>query len=471
MEGRRQAIVLNARQVYENSDGSGGKGPALAAKLLDDVKIHAKISEKAILAVQGKVTDGQYLNEGFINAMNKPVFDQIPITLQDPFGGHYNGTPVTGLTKSSLHTTMKSLFHVFCRDHDNHELNEYKIAGQDFLYDLLGLIDLLWPLVLLMLRAQLLRCPGWKIAGWLPQVRDRLILFSTEVMNQKPSKEASPRLHTHAEDIARFSYKSTELVEGWLVVSEEQGKPITWAMRELSDCRNDLKKLAETMVVTLDERCKVGIPDLLNTLHKSLDFGVLFSSFCGEKSNDGEIPVRKADVMQVGQEEFKKCVSFVAKLPHVERLNKSDDLQLDKSFSDLIFWKIKSFFLEIIWGKAFKHFFPKCFERISEGKLAPVVISSAQVITSFTSDKNEFDLLDKFLVTLSDASSFTVVLQEEDIIEMLYCDPAFYEAVGKEFCIIFDIFYAKTGTEAIAESFYRVMETQEKECSRSAESG
>ena len=103
------------------------------------------------------------------------------------------------------------------RDHDNHELNEYKIAGQDFLYDLLGLIDLLWPLVLLMLRAQLLRCPGWKIAGWLPQVRDRLILFSTEVMNQKPTKEASPRLHTHAEDIARFSYKSTELVEGWLV--------------------------------------------------------------------------------------------------------------------------------------------------------------------------------------------------------------------------------------------------------------
>ena len=216
-------------------------------------------------------------------------------------------------------------------------------------------------------------------------------------------------------------------------------------MRELSDCRNDLKKLAETMVVTLDEICKVGIPDLLNTLGKCLDFGVLFSSFCGEKSNDDEIPVRKADVMQVGQEEFKKCVSFFAKLPHVERLNKSDDLQLDESFFDLIFWKMKSFFLEFIWGKAFKHFFPKCFKRISEGKLAPIVISSAQVITSFTSDKNEFDLLDKFLVTLSDASSFTVVLQEEDIIEMLYCDPAFYEAVRKEFCIIFDIFYIKTG--------------------------
>ena len=85
MEGRRQAIVLNARRVYENSDGSGGTGPSLAAKLLDDVNNHAKISERAILAMQGKVTDGQYLTEGFINAMNKPLFDEIPVTLQDPF--------------------------------------------------------------------------------------------------------------------------------------------------------------------------------------------------------------------------------------------------------------------------------------------------------------------------------------------------------------------------------------------------
>ena len=532
VEGRRQAIVLNARRVFENSDGSGGTGPSLAAKLLDDVNNHAKISERAILAMQGKVTDGQYLTEGFINAMNKPLFDEIPVTLQDPFWWPLQWDPVHWLDKvfsahhdvefvsrllsrtALIHSLfshgkmysvasetakelklpfrtsvpfakqrfMSSSYNQFLkleasieayintyRDHDNHELNEYKIAGQDFLFDLLGLIDLLWPLVLLMLRAQLLRCPGWKIAGWLPQVRDRLILFSTEVTNENPSEAASPRLHKHAEDIANFTYKSTELVEGWLVVSEEQGKPITWAMRELTDCRNDLKKLAEVMVLTLDERCEAGVPDLLSTLHKCLDFGVLFSSLCGDKTNDDEIPVRKADVMQVGQEEFKRCVSFVAKLPHVERLVKQDDLQLHESFSDVIFWKIKSFLLEIIWGKAFEHFFPKCFKRISEEKLVPVVIPSAQVITSFTRYNIEFDLLDKFLVTLSDASSFSVVLQEEDIIEMLYCDPAFFEAVGKEFCIIFDIFYAKSGTEAIAESFYRVMETQEKDGGQSHE--
>ena len=65
-------------------------------------------------------------------------------------------------------------------------------------------------------------------------------------------------------------------------------------------------------------------------------------------------------------------------------------------------------------------------------------------------------------MTLSDASSFTVALQEQDVIKILYPDPAFFES-GKEFCILFDIFCAKYGTEAIAESFYQMMETQEKD--------
>ena len=37
----------------------------------------------------------------------------------------------------------------------------------------------------------------------------------------------------------------------------------------------------------------------------------------------------------------------------------------------------------------------------------------------------------------------------------------FYSKVGQQFCIDFDIFYSKTGTEAVAETFYRVVEKQE----------
>ena len=47
-------------------------------------------------------------------------------------------------------------------EHDNGEINEYKIAGSDFVYDLLGTIDLLWPLALLMTRGQL---QWWRAGG------------------------------------------------------------------------------------------------------------------------------------------------------------------------------------------------------------------------------------------------------------------------------------------------------------------
>ena len=39
--------------------------------------------------------------------------------------------------------------------------------------------------------------------------------------------------------------------------------------------------------------------------------------------------------------------------------------------------------------------------------------------------------------------------------------PTLYFQIGQEFCIVFDIMYAKTATEAVAESFYRVVEAQE----------
>ena len=54
-----------------------------------------------------------------------------------------------------------------------------------------------------------------------------------------------------------------------------------------------------------------------------------------------------------------------------------------------------------------------------------------------------------------------VVLQEESIIEAMYQDCSFYSLVGPEFCLVFDIMYAKTGTEAVAESYYRAVEKQE----------
>ena len=46
-----------------------------------------------------------------------------------------------------------------CLVHNNKERNAYKIAGQGFVHELLGIIDLLSAIVLLMLRGKQLACP------------------------------------------------------------------------------------------------------------------------------------------------------------------------------------------------------------------------------------------------------------------------------------------------------------------------
>lgn len=81
----------------------------------------------------------------------------------------------------------------------------------------------------------------------------------------------------------------------------------------------------------------------------------------------------------------------------------------------------------------------------------------------------EFTLADVFQVELSNSEKMNVVFQEDPVIKALYTDPGFYTLVGPEFCLVFDIMYAKSGTESVAESFYRVVENQEMDGGQSIE--
>ena len=119
--------------------------------------------------------------------------------------------------------------------------------------------------------------------------------------------------------------------------------------------------------------------------------------------------------------------------------------------------------LKTIWGELFQTYFPHFFAKLEkENVQVPIQLKSEQHISSFAANSSgNFDLLDKFEICLTGGEEFTAVLREDCIIQRLYNDPDFYELVGREYCIIFDIMYSKAGTEAIAESIYRVMETQE----------
>ena len=63
-----------------------------------------------------------------------------------------------------------------------------------------GILDLLWPIVVLMLKVKLQWLPGWKLPAFIAALQ-RINLFSAEIINETPCVTASPCLTMHAQDI------------------------------------------------------------------------------------------------------------------------------------------------------------------------------------------------------------------------------------------------------------------------------
>ncbi len=79
-----------------------------------------------------------------------------------------------------LYRAWKKVYIEAFKDHDNQEDIGYQWYGQDFLTDILGTLDLLWPLVVLMLQMQAQWCPGWKLERYIPKVREQMQTFCNQ---------------------------------------------------------------------------------------------------------------------------------------------------------------------------------------------------------------------------------------------------------------------------------------------------
>ena len=130
------------------------------------------------------------------------------------------------------------------RDHDNDQKTLFKLCGNDFIFYLCGLLDLLWPVVILKLKAQLQWLLGRKFSIFVEQTISKIDMFAREVIMEVPSKSASPHLNEYAMDIESLKYKSINLEQGWIAKSDStSSEKITWITREISDCRNDILQL------------------------------------------------------------------------------------------------------------------------------------------------------------------------------------------------------------------------------------
>ncbi len=80
-----------------------------------------------------------------------------------------------------------------------------QVRGEDFAVDLCGMLDLLKPVVSLMVRAQTVNLPPWKIISWFSRVGKILEKCKEELKKvaagAQPSKSILPKLAEHWQEI------------------------------------------------------------------------------------------------------------------------------------------------------------------------------------------------------------------------------------------------------------------------------
>ncbi|CAB4025826.1 Hypothetical predicted protein [Paramuricea clavata] len=129
-------------------------------------------------------------------------------------------------------------------------------------------------------------------------------------------------------------------------------------------------------------------------------------AFQGTRDNPTKVAVNKNKFANIGANKFRRVVGFVGRLPHVAALN----LSLCEETSSTVFSGLKDFLIKLVWGNAFVEHFPTFFEVLEEKKLKELQLKQNEYLLDF-----------------------------------------------------------QTGTEAVTESFYRVVEKQEMDGGQSLE--
>ena len=104
------------------------------------------------------------------------------------------------------------------RNYNHTEIKEFEIAGQDFIFDLCAVVDVMAPIIALLLELQNLQSSVWKLWIWQKKVLDELKKFTTFSAGKIDSKMNN--LFINSEVIKKMVFKATKLVRGWLIVGK-----------------------------------------------------------------------------------------------------------------------------------------------------------------------------------------------------------------------------------------------------------
>lgn len=351
-------------------------------------------------------------------------------------------------------------------------------VGQDHVFNICGVIDILAAFMKGMSALQDLACPCWKLDVYQPRIvswMERLIK-SLELAVQDFVKteevEFAPifsYLHQHSKSIQQLKFRGIQLVKGSVMkkISDDLYRSCD---RKLPECTKELKQFAEDILASLKLRSAASHP--MNQHLKSLDLELLIENMAGERQPDDEIQMIEDGGLleEFGCDGIKEFVRYLASLDHLQ------ELKYDARMSNVLYRKLKTVICDEIWSTS------------SYNNLEWFVLDDDDGTTSLLDHMNSENLkykslkLNKFSVLGLDKlqyfslhelfrmeflspelalHTFTVRLNEGAVYRSLLnpSDPV-CKKLGPKICCILDVALAKGGPEAIAETFYSVMGAQ-----------
>lgn len=204
---------------------------------------------------------------------------------------------------------------------EEYDEEEYMVCGQDFLLDLLGLVDSISPVVELMEISQNLQSPGWKIVpnGLAATAQLKTMMEDIEKSGQSwefPS-ERWPYLSVYSTDILQMKYKGVELVDGWMTetTGTQVTKAVNWTCRQQEDCKADLKEFLKNLIDGLEARFSSCIPKGLTDLYHATDISQFVAACAGKWCAALKKPLITG-ITEESKKSFLNFYTYVKSLPH-----------------------------------------------------------------------------------------------------------------------------------------------------------
>ena len=232
----------------------------------------------------------------------------------------------------------------------------------------------------------------------------------------------------------------------------------TWIERSLDESMEQLTKFAVDLKASSENRLNNGTAKVSKLLAECFDFEKLLIALegtrCADSDNRNAIACvkDKSSYLAMGRKDFEVWFKYIMSLPHVQK--KKDEFHyLDGSCSDALYHRFKECLCELFWGNL-KEYGVACMQ--SSGKYL------SEHFVSLEKDKST-GIRQNFILTLNGKET-KAVLDESKLIEVLYTVESIYTKLGPEFMLSVDIAISSGGSEAIAESFYAIMDAQRQHC-------